>query len=262
MISEGRGKSFDYPNDKDKIIDVIKMHCRKALNDVKKGYIIYRGMDFQGSMYIIDPKKGTRKSANTPNYYTWIIDNDKRWKDYPKRSKSIICTTSKRKSGVYGNKYIVFPYDGSKIGVCPEDDIWDSFKNTFGSLLYLGQVNRELTVLSRKASIGNKIPDTYSKFLDMLDTLRKHMKWVHENWLDLPIYDKEDYGEINLWRIWDQKTPFDEWLISKFDPEANDFFVAKSLSEVFSKGKKDKEVWTDGKSVLIDENVWKKLHGG
>lgn len=259
FINESRGKSYFYPDDRGEIIDIIKTKCKNALNDAKKGYIIYRGMDFKGDMYVIDPKKGTRKSANTPNYYTWIIDHDKKWKDYPKRSKSIICSTSERKVEAYGDKYIVFPYDGSKIGVCPEDDIWDSFKNSFGSSTYLGQVNREITLLTRKANKFNKIPVTYAKFLDMLDVLRNHMKWVYDNWGDLTIYDKEDYYSIMLWKIWDKKTPFDKWLISKYDPKDNDFFIAKSVSEVFSKGKKDKEVWTDGVSVLLSISVFEEM---
>jgi len=130
IIQEGRSKEIHL----DKAIDTIHKKCRQAMNMYRKGYGIYRGIEFYGSsksprFLEIDPKKGEpRKSANTFNYYTLLNDNSPKWVSYPKRSQSIICSTLEGGAQGYGTMYYVFPYDNTKIGVCPEDDYWHSFQ--------------------------------------------------------------------------------------------------------------------------------------
>jgi hypothetical protein len=62
--------------------------------------------------YLIDPKKHDRRSANTQNYYTYIIDNSKDWEDFPKRSKSLICH-GYAKIPPYYDQYIIKNNDDS-----------------------------------------------------------------------------------------------------------------------------------------------------
>lgn len=105
----------------DEIIKLIKEKC-----DVKN--YLYRGFEDDGDYYIIDGSKGKRVSKNTSNYYTVIIDeifkSGTSYKDYPLRSESIICSTSKTTAGHYGNVYVVLPFKGVDIGYIGTDDIW------------------------------------------------------------------------------------------------------------------------------------------
>ncbi len=124
IIKEGRGKSVQ----EEHAVDFIKNHCKKALKvflDTNK--VIYRGMDFRDSYYHIDPKTGTRISANTSNEYTLIMDNDPRWKEYPKTK------------------------DGSRYGVCPTDDLWQSFSTFKG--MSMASVNNYLRDLGEETGV-------------------------------------------------------------------------------------------------------------
>ena len=97
----------------------------KKNKDFLKGSPIYRGLRNNISLYaFVEPEKYTRVSANTENYYTLMIDNSPNWEGYPKRSKSIICSSSKSGASGYGNVYRVIPKNGAKIGVCSSDDFW------------------------------------------------------------------------------------------------------------------------------------------
>jgi hypothetical protein len=91
---------------------------------------IFRGMKISESpdeIFIIDPKKHTRESAYTQNYYTLLIDNSPLWKDYPKRSKSLICSSIEVDES-YGQSYRIIPLDKkSNWGIAPENDLWFSF---------------------------------------------------------------------------------------------------------------------------------------
>ena len=69
-------------------------YSQKILSGLKHfddtDYPILRGARISedvNQIFIINPKKHKRISAYTNNYYTWIIDKSKYWKDYPKRSK-------------------------------------------------------------------------------------------------------------------------------------------------------------------------------
>jgi uncharacterized LabA/DUF88 family protein len=89
---------------------------------------IFRGVDGYGDYVYINPSKSRspRISANTHNYYTLIMDNSPDWKQYPKRSRSLICSTDKSYADNFGDgeSYSVYPQNGASIGVCPGGDIW------------------------------------------------------------------------------------------------------------------------------------------
>ena len=95
---------------------------------------IFRGMNYIGDFVFIDPKKGDiRSSIEYTNIHIDLIDDLPSWKDYPKYSKCVIGITDKAGSSSYGSTiYEVIPYDNSKIAVCPEPTIWESFSDEFG----------------------------------------------------------------------------------------------------------------------------------
>lgn len=115
-----------------KAAELLETHCSAALRHyVNKGLVLYRGFESPESVLIGDSTQGqARVSANTKNYYTLILDNDPSWQEFPKRSRSFICSTSEGTAEVYGRAYCVFPFDGTELGVCPNSDIWNSFNTT------------------------------------------------------------------------------------------------------------------------------------
>ena len=113
-----------------------------AMKQLIKGNSIYRGLRHTNSKFIyIKPSQVERSSKNTKNVYTALIDILPSWQDWPKRSRSVICSDNTEYAKGYigpseiysfskiklGALYVVLPKDGSKIAVCPQEDIWDSF---------------------------------------------------------------------------------------------------------------------------------------
>jgi hypothetical protein len=89
---------------------------------------IYRGeSSISPGVKFVEPAKYTRRSANTDNYYTELVDNSDRWTMYPKRSQSLICTNHLQTASGYGDIHVVLPQADPVIGVCSGIDFWYSF---------------------------------------------------------------------------------------------------------------------------------------
>ena len=110
------------------IISSVKNECGSALQQCKYGNSILKGfgVELTHTSYKIDPSLKQRVSVNTHNYYTVLMDNLPSWQEYPKRSRSLICSTSlyTARGFATGEPYNIFPIDGAKIAVCPRLDIW------------------------------------------------------------------------------------------------------------------------------------------
>ncbi|MCK9417589.1 hypothetical protein M0Q97_13185, partial [Candidatus Dojkabacteria bacterium] len=103
--------------------DTIKilLTCKHVdLDNPLVGRSIY---ELKSDYYLIDPKKHDRRSANTQNYYTYIIDNSKDWEDFPKRSKSLICHGYAKRPPYY-DQYVVIPLNDANFGIANDDDLW------------------------------------------------------------------------------------------------------------------------------------------
>lgn len=122
MLMEDHRKNIT----RDECIQYLKKHCSDALKTI--GHPIVRGMSLRGSPWqIIAGEDGGRKSANTTNHYTVILDKVMP-SQFPRRSKSIICASHEawQYARGYGQLYAIFPENGVKIGVCPGEDMWDT----------------------------------------------------------------------------------------------------------------------------------------
>lgn len=98
-----------------------------AWKSYKKGNVIYKGLmePFLDSSFLWIKQQKNRKSANTLNFYTPIINEHPSWKDFPKRN--VICTLNNTYADYYGVVFKIFPKNGTKIGICPSEDVWGSF---------------------------------------------------------------------------------------------------------------------------------------
>ena len=198
-----RNTKLDWRN----LESLLEEHVPYVLEDIKSGKSIediskvYKGIPFGSvpDLYIEDPKKHKRESSNTTNHYTIIMDNSEYWKDYPKRSESIICTTSIDKSNMYGETYLIFPLDTkSKFGIASNEDIWTSFNlSNFNNILKndgidmnirsLGTLNRFLSSYFPNKFNGELSYEKLSKLIT-LDSLKKYegepMRWISKEMVD------------------------------------------------------------------------------
>jgi len=239
-INESRSKVID-PKD---VIKIIKSKCKKALKSYKKGDIIYRGINDNYKFLSIDPKKHTRESANTMNYYTLINDNSPAWKKYPKRSQSLICTTDMFTASNYGYEYVVLPYDGAKIGVAPMEDYWFSFDNITG-IDSLDSFNYQLERLFKQINIPlsdasySKIQRAFNDFDIIFGYDDESLNiLIDDNFSILDGYD--DYNDMM------------EFIQETLDPDNNGFRLI-TIGDKLPNG--DNELWTDSKCILINVNI-------
>lgn len=205
------------------------------------GTAIYRSMYTTTPEYVFtDPSIGTRVSANVPNYYTLIIDNHPAWKKFPKRSESVICSTSRDYS-----EYVVLPEDGAKIGICPTYDIWESFGRSGIESLDIWTYDFEKVLgtrgLDKSWNQLRKAINTVSKrknyvatsIWELISKVSKHNRWMREYFNG----DEDD---------------FLKFIRNLFDPKKNGFKLAKSGDTL----PKEKELWTDGKCLIIRSDVY------
>lgn len=256
-ISEGAPIGPDYkqatrtvPLEEEDGILHIRKYCMDAFNlykTAKQG--MWRGsmQRDMGRYLYINPKQHVRWSANTANYYTWWIEHSKRWSKYPKRHQSMIGTTT-YDSAYAGGKYLVLPYNGSYIGVCPRDDFWPSFSNT-NPTSDLNDFNIGLIDF-----IGDVIGDhkiRYAKSLqDFLNVVREFDKvWPTK---DEYAYQHGVFSHEGKQVIFDfvrSKTTMEKYLDIILDPDENDFALVKAGDDL---PREERELWTDGESILVD----------
>jgi len=232
-LTEGYNRSKSIS--KELAIELIKSNCRDAL----KGTPIYRGVrNFNTEYLYIDPSKYNRISANTSNYYTLINDNSPYWKKYPKRSKSIICSTDINQISMYGDgNFRVLPYDGAKIGVCPSRDYWVSFEKQ--DIPILNQFNDDLFDLMSKKYIF--IDETYKS---IVDSFNKFSKLIYDDKSVLDNLGDYDY----MFKDYNVKEGFLKHIERMFDPKKNGFKLAKAGDKI----PQQREVWTDSESILVN----------
>lgn len=117
----------------DKMMKIINEKYSDAWNEFyNSDNGIFRGHNIGNSLAAIaEPKTGVRKSQNTANYYTILLDNNPHLKDFPKRSESFICHTDPSRASEYENEgggretCLVLPKNGAKIAIANRYDIWD-----------------------------------------------------------------------------------------------------------------------------------------
>jgi len=278
LLEDGRSQSIN----KEK---ALKMLSSSSYKFSLKGTPMYRGLpSYKGDFLIVSPANFERVSRNTDNYYTLLMDNLPQWREYPKRSKSIICSTSyeiaQEYSGEENSLYVVIPKVGSKIGVCSDADIWNSFA-AFDSLISFNNIINHLL----------KLADKYITYIDDIYDLRDLFMHYDDVVNELHgMYEELEPEELNNTNISDFILNYmeDYLLFSREIYKSScEYETLSKLCKHYSKGGKtldffaelldpdengfeleiagnhklpyNREVWTDGTSILIESEVFDNL---
>lgn len=256
VVNQKKAKEYTISINEKKLISLLTTHCSDALNAYlksKKG--IYKGFDYRFNgkdFYAIDSSQIERKSQNTANFYTLFLSKfSEKWKKFPPRNKSLICSSSIEyaEGYTYGeNLYIVFPENGTKIGVCSKKDIWISFKNS--NVKNLSEFAKDMTfAVIRWSEIKNIKGDfDYKLSLFLKQTL---------NDMDSIIDQKIRFSNTAYFKNIDKNTIIYDALEQILDPDKNDFMISDTSQ--ISSLPKNKEVWFSGKCVLVKYNLMKDL---
>ena len=241
FINEGRSKSISL----EQAMETIRENCKDFL---KKGSILYRGVDDSNdAALIISPANFERKSRNTTNHYTLLMDNLPAWKSYPKRSKSIICATDIEYASNMGYAYRVYMFDGSKIGVCPTNDLWGSFTLDTESLEFF---NDSIGIMIDKFDTGAKESDIVT-YNDLLQLFNKFDDYKSDFEIDRHMFPS--YFSFTLFEpYFNTDVKFIDFVKEILDPERHKFKLQNTRT---FRNIKEREVWTDGTSILLRADI-------
>lgn len=220
-----------------------------------KDYRIFRGMDSNNEFKFISPSKTTRESRNTLNIVNSFLDILPSWKNWPKRSNSIICSTSIRGAEFYGYVFQVFPFDNAKIGICSQSDFWTSFpvikerfpSHDIDSLNYT--ISNLYTTLGLKVNFQKFTTEQVKQLIDYLNKKTHGPEGIRSLYSVGYLSDKYVremlVDMINFYKGGDWIKYFD----GLFNPEKNNFQL--TTIEEYSQLNTDKEVWTDSDSLMV-----------
>ena len=214
-----------------------------AIGKYKKGICIFRGSaTYLQNVIYTDPTTRTtdRTSANTYNYYTLWLDNDKAWSKYPKRGKSLICSTNYQYSLYFGNVRIVVPLSDCKIGICSNEDIWNSF-NLIPSLRMLVE-----WINGRFSEQWPNEEHLNISYLDMMQKLKQISSKNDASYLE-DLLKNYDNAEVMLHDL--------------LAPTHNNFKLT-SWKQFNTKRSYHREVWLSTPCLLIYPETFKLLVNG
>lgn len=259
-----------------------------AFNNDCLGYRIFRGVNSDYSnAAIITP--GIRISQNTHNIYTRLIsDILPSWKEYPKRNRSFVCSTSINTAMDYaenGFLYVIFPKNDSKIGICSESDIWYSFGylcsqldiidlSQFNDLvlymifkIYYRQDSNELLQLTHgidsknnkivKKEIYTNIKKIFNlgstnKIIDLFNNITNILNDNYDEFNSL--YNDTEYSNKLIAYILKQKNINVLDIIANLLDPNNNKIKYTTVRNFNTKHIKNREVWIEGECLFVEYN--------
>lgn len=250
-------RPFTIKMPEDAAFEWIKAHSYKYAKGLSHSSAIWRGMNPKdGGAQWGDTSRFKRSSANTHNYYTLLIDSSKKWEHFPKRSRSFICSTGEHSSASYGKLFYVFPEDNAEIGVCPSNDIWDSFRSKLDEL-ELRSLNHLNKFVDR---LGTAMGDVGSPSEENAEELRADLRKmtvekiekVRNNPNDFPLGAVDSGAAISITKFMNvhHLGNMEEVMEFILDPEETGFDVIYA-SQFHDHNEYGKEMWFSGKAVFI-----------
>ena len=155
--------------------------------------------------------------------------------------------------------YLIIPYDTTKIGVCPQPDIWDSFKT--GSLVFAKWTYLVMKMVGDLNGVELTDDRNYSSILPYLDKKYSVDDFIWDVPENRTSVNKNLFFVIGKGIIYDSEMTLLENLNYFLSPDFNKFSLL-TFSEVSSKVSRArttedaKEIWFEDEALLID---WKWL---
>lgn len=215
---------------------------------------IYRGMTGGNFFYKIRGLDSSeeRMSPNAiENIYNLLLSNLPSWSKYPKRNKSIICSTDRNIAVDYGTLYCIFPYNNTKIGLVPDSDIWYSF-GKYGCLSDFNYYIMNILETFSKTPT-DKIFKNYNQLLkcfDEVDKTKKENKKIAYDYIKKVRYIFDLLNSCKYFDIPEKK--FIDCLNTALDPEHGGFDIITTKN----KYPYNREVWIDDYCIAVDYNVF------
>lgn len=273
-LNENTRNKYTYFNNIEEIREILfNGQFSDAVEAYKQGHRLFRGdkslLNYKG-VYIIP---GTRKSQDTSNIYNKLMsDILPSWKNYPKRNKSIICTTKQAMASIYAAgdnenaAFAIFPSNDTIIAVCPKADAWHSF-SYLGKLTKIESINMfnerlkmlivDLLNIPYKETENIFVSDNET-ILDIFNKMEKILK-ENDNIYKIVHGKRHDNTVDNLLKLLQVNIKAGRSLLSCFDillsPKKNNFILAN----IFDVPSGNKEVWFSSECMTVRCDIIKQI---
>lgn len=254
LSEQAVGDKPDYKSiDVEQAIAILNTHCKNAVWMLKEDRPIYRGDPDRlphaalktSGFAAVDTTATVRKSQNTLNWYTEILDNHPDRKNFPKRSRCFIATTNMLRAYAYigsskatSDVIHIIPADDAKIGLVNREDMWDTRVTMFG---------RTEDIENWNYSFEELLPYTPASFKSLVE-FDKLLKAGDKNAIKKfkSVFGVQ-YAETN---------GFLKEILNAYS-ERNTKHAACTTATMPHNYKG--EVWVGGKVVLITSRMWEQL---
>jgi hypothetical protein len=224
-------------------------YCPDLFWMLKENKPFYRGMRGGLGVSFVDLTKTTRKSENTSNWYTEIFDNHFEMEDFPKRSKSLICTTdSDYAHGFGGQVYIVLPVKNAKIGEVLDEDMWEKTIDLFGNEEGINEMNKHLANI---IFLGLKTKDCSFRLLQKFDRMIKD----EDGEVFHRIQNSDEYS--GLLDSDEFVNEFLETILKAYSPHI--LGLQASTPATYTPYYMEQEVWFDTGAIIVPQDEWEKM---
>lgn len=270
------------------IDEAVSMYLNKCSDwDLFSNKQIYRGTTGITQFFYVNPKNSNDKrmpaNLDSSGYYQGFFDNIESWKKAPKRTQSLIMSTSRLDAIRFsysdddnpeddGGLYIMIPYNNTNIGMCSEYDLWESFP-------VIGKYMKSVDVDGHLANLDREMEDFFSNNLsdEDLDKYYEHIRnrystsgkiyrakdVIHDvknicdaidkipkdklkfSWLYHP---EHTYEIISNWGK--TNVSFYKFIEGLLNFDDNNFEIINNQSQLVNR----KEVWSDGEFLCIKDN--------
>lgn len=253
-------KTISEPVNNDTLLDDLKKHCSEYLTKYPEPVVFRGSRNRATTAFFADPTKTVRLSQNTTNEMTFLMSRATQWAAYPKRMHSFICSTSLDYASSYGYANAVVPFDGAKFGVCPEQDIWESFQQPVGNVAGFNSRLRHAIVVGGGfeymdtdiEGFCQALNKTSEKFEKLNPTNDKELK---DLFYQCMLYQKFINSDENKKGI-----TFLDWVLEMTSPERNKFHLV-GIQEIGNhpRIRPGVECWTDSPAYLVRRDRYQEF---
>lgn len=242
VVDPAVAAQYTIPVEMQQMVAILEEHCSDAWNAFvqsrgQRG--IFKGGKMPGNKmyYAIDSSKIERRSQNTANFYTLFLSvfSDK-WKAFPPRDRSLICSTDRGYASDYGDLYAVFPANGTKIGMCSEDDFWYSFPES--GFFSMEDFSRQMSNAATHWSKG--------KYVETLSASHEGNMQILAKFLDQTV---RAAGVAELFKV-ASNVKVKDAIEHALDPNRNGFHMITPAQLSTTNDKV--ECWFSGKCIMAD----------
>lgn len=243
---------------KDEFLKLYHQNCSYFSSlDFENVNLIFRGFDSMEAtddFIYLNPLKRNKTPKGAPKKLVeCLVSNSKTWEHIPDRFESVIGSTDENVSSLYGNLFVMIPYDDSLLCVAPKREFFTSFQKSLSKIGIENIYDFEDKFINFFNGVLNYPPDMKScnGLISDIDSIDKYRSKIEDKLkkIKLPIFSSI-YNEF-LEQEKKTKITFRNFLMeSFFSPNKNDFKLISINKKNFSFPPK-REVWTDSECLFV-----------